>query len=318
MADNDDKRTDDTGAKKTLTLKGGPGLGNRPGMSRGPSRSTVVVEKRTRLLLKDLANLRHRESSVRLHERAERPDRAGDENAISDGRLPGEADPFAVDLLERVRPLVGRQLDPVGVPRVRRDDPGAGVDVVLVDLSHRLRIGDVQRRLGLVGRRAAGNEKGADRAVGEEHLFGDCASKIFLHERQTPPENREASSYPSSRRLSHLFLPPGGAGRRAKNPDLAPGEPRRDARIRLPWAASGFALVAKPASGRSLTHSRCGRCAKRRPRRQAPAGSKSSFNTSSEPIGCQTPRHFRAASRRARLVPSSRAAFVGPPRKEPV
>ena len=47
MADNDDKRIDDTGAKKTLTLKGGPGLGNRPGMSRGPSRSTVVVEKRT-------------------------------------------------------------------------------------------------------------------------------------------------------------------------------------------------------------------------------------------------------------------------------
>ncbi|WP_240231347.1 translation initiation factor IF-2 [Devosia lacusdianchii] len=52
MAENDDKRTDDTGAKKTLTLKGGPGLGNRPGMSRGPSRSTVVVEKRTRLVPK--------------------------------------------------------------------------------------------------------------------------------------------------------------------------------------------------------------------------------------------------------------------------
>ncbi|GLQ55987.1 translation initiation factor IF-2 [Devosia nitrariae] len=49
MADNDDKRTDDTsgaGGKKTLTLKGGPGLGNRPGMSR--SSRTVVVEKRTR------------------------------------------------------------------------------------------------------------------------------------------------------------------------------------------------------------------------------------------------------------------------------
>ena len=52
MADNDDKRTDDTGAKKTLTLKGGPGMANRPGMSRGPSRSTVVVEKRTRLVPK--------------------------------------------------------------------------------------------------------------------------------------------------------------------------------------------------------------------------------------------------------------------------
>ena len=52
MAENDDKRTDDNGAKKTLTLKGGPGLGNRTGVSRGPSRSTVVVEKRTRLVPK--------------------------------------------------------------------------------------------------------------------------------------------------------------------------------------------------------------------------------------------------------------------------
>ncbi|SMQ85808.1 bacterial translation initiation factor 2 (bIF-2) [Devosia lucknowensis] len=53
MADNDDKRSDDTGAKKTLTLKSGAGLGNRPGgMSRGPSRSTVVVEKRTRIVPK--------------------------------------------------------------------------------------------------------------------------------------------------------------------------------------------------------------------------------------------------------------------------
>ena len=52
MADNDDNRTEDTSAKKTLTLKGGPALGNRPGMSRGPSRSTVVVEKRTRMVPK--------------------------------------------------------------------------------------------------------------------------------------------------------------------------------------------------------------------------------------------------------------------------
>lgn len=52
MADNDDKRSDDSGAKKTLTLKGGPALGNRAGTSRGPSRSTVVVEKRTRVVPK--------------------------------------------------------------------------------------------------------------------------------------------------------------------------------------------------------------------------------------------------------------------------
>src|SRR5690606_27179863 len=49
MADNDDKREDGAGGKKTLTLKGAPGLGGRPGMSRS-SRSTVVVEKRTRVV----------------------------------------------------------------------------------------------------------------------------------------------------------------------------------------------------------------------------------------------------------------------------
>jgi translation initiation factor IF-2 len=49
MADNDDKREDGAGGKKTLTLKAAPNLGNRPGMSRS-SRSTVVVEKRTRVV----------------------------------------------------------------------------------------------------------------------------------------------------------------------------------------------------------------------------------------------------------------------------
>jgi translation initiation factor IF-2 len=50
MADNDDKHGDDAGAggKKTLTLKGAPNLGSRPGMSR--SSRTVVVEKRTRVV----------------------------------------------------------------------------------------------------------------------------------------------------------------------------------------------------------------------------------------------------------------------------
>ena len=50
MADNDDKRDDSgAGGKKTLTLKGAPGMGGRPNMTR-PSRSTVVVEKRTRFV----------------------------------------------------------------------------------------------------------------------------------------------------------------------------------------------------------------------------------------------------------------------------
>jgi len=48
MADSDDKQHDGA-PKKTLTLKGGPSAGARPGMSRGPAR-TVVVEKRTRVV----------------------------------------------------------------------------------------------------------------------------------------------------------------------------------------------------------------------------------------------------------------------------
>ncbi len=50
MADNDDKREDSgAGGKKTLSLKGAPNLGGRPNMTRS-SRSTVVVEKRTRFV----------------------------------------------------------------------------------------------------------------------------------------------------------------------------------------------------------------------------------------------------------------------------
>ncbi len=50
MADNDDKRDDSgAGGKKTLTLKSAPGMAGRPNMTK-PSRSTVVVEKRTRFV----------------------------------------------------------------------------------------------------------------------------------------------------------------------------------------------------------------------------------------------------------------------------
>jgi translation initiation factor IF-2 len=50
MADNDDKRNEESaGGKKTLSLKGAPNLGGRPNLSRS-SRNTVVVEKRTRFV----------------------------------------------------------------------------------------------------------------------------------------------------------------------------------------------------------------------------------------------------------------------------
>src|SRR3954454_9637218 len=47
MADSDDKNDGTT--KKTLSLKGGPSVGARSGMSRGPAR-TVVVERKNRVM----------------------------------------------------------------------------------------------------------------------------------------------------------------------------------------------------------------------------------------------------------------------------
>ena len=42
MADSEDKH-DDGAHKKTLTLKGGPSVGARPGMSRGPARTAQAA-----------------------------------------------------------------------------------------------------------------------------------------------------------------------------------------------------------------------------------------------------------------------------------
>ena len=140
------------------------------------------LEENARLFLEDLTHLHHRQGPVRLDESAERPDRAGDEDHLTRRRLARQPNPFAVDLLERVRPLVRRQLHPVRVPRVRRDDPRARVAIVLVDVAHRFRVGHVQRRLGLVRRRAAGDEEGPHRSVGEQNVFGDRLAKVFLHE----------------------------------------------------------------------------------------------------------------------------------------
>ena len=57
MADSDDKTTDGT-HKKTLTLKGGPSVGARPGMSRG-GRSTVVVERKNRVVPRGTTGASH-------------------------------------------------------------------------------------------------------------------------------------------------------------------------------------------------------------------------------------------------------------------
>ncbi|HQZ12919.1 MAG TPA: translation initiation factor IF-2, partial [Devosia sp.] len=69
MADNDDKHEDGSGHKKTLTLKGGAGVGARPGMSR--SSRTVVVEKRTRIVPPRAGEVRAPGTSPRPHPTSE-------------------------------------------------------------------------------------------------------------------------------------------------------------------------------------------------------------------------------------------------------
>ena len=102
-------------------------------------------EEHARLLFEDLAHLRQVQRTVGLHQRAERSDRAGDENEIPGGGFLREAHAFAVDLFERVGPLVRRELDAVGVPGVGREDARPGFEIIVVDLPHRLGIGGGQR-----------------------------------------------------------------------------------------------------------------------------------------------------------------------------
>lgn len=60
MSDTDDKRGDDAGGKKTLSLKGAPNAGGRPAMSR--TARTVVVEKRTRRVVTPGQGVPHAQS----------------------------------------------------------------------------------------------------------------------------------------------------------------------------------------------------------------------------------------------------------------
>ena len=140
------------------------------------------VQEDACLLFEDLTHLDQREASVRLDQGAERPDRSRDKNHFARGRLPGQAHPLPVDLLERVRPFVGRQLHPVGVPGVCRQDARSGVDIVPMNLRDRLGIGEIERGLGLLRSGPARVEQGSDRAVGQQKLFGQGLAKILLHE----------------------------------------------------------------------------------------------------------------------------------------
>ena len=139
------------------------------------------LEERAPLFLEDLADLGEVERAIRLDEGAERADRARDERKLAGRGFASQTDTFPVDLLERVGPLVRRQLDAVGVPRVGREDPRPGIQVVLVDLAHRVGVREVQRRARLARQGAAGGQQRPDRPVGEQDLFGDGLAEVFLH-----------------------------------------------------------------------------------------------------------------------------------------
>ena len=170
---------------------------------------------------------------------------------LAGGRFARDARALAVDPLERVRPLVGRELDAVGVPGVRREDPGAGRDVVVVHFADRFGIGQVQRRFRLVGRCAARDEQRSDRAVRQEDFFGERLAKVVFH-RST---NKKASR--CERRGA--LRPDRGASPSSllasENSGL--GTCRSAPRCADP--------VAVGSTGRSLAHSGCGRAGVRRP-----------------------------------------------------
>ena len=173
------------------------------------------------------------------------PDRARDEDELAGGRLPGQAHALAVDLLERVGPLVRRQLDAVGVPRVRREDPGAGVEVVVVDLAHGVRspTGSAASAPG-PGRRPREVSSVPIAPSASRTSSAIVLRKSFFIWRPTkkPLDARGAGPCGPSRGAPHLLL-------HAENSGIGTCRAAPRCAVRLPWGSSG----------RSLAHSGCGR-----------------------------------------------------------
>uniref|UniRef100_UPI0037BEC37E translation initiation factor IF-2 n=1 Tax=Devosia aquimaris TaxID=2866214 RepID=UPI0037BEC37E len=210
MADNDDKRTDDNGAKKTLTLKGGPGLGNRPGMSRGPSRSTVVVEKRTRLVPKP-----------NVPSGAQRPAAGGSsQNSRPQGGRPGQQAPRAPLGLSAAEAEARRQALALAGARQAEDRERFAAEEA--------------RRMEEDARRRQIREEAARAEA--ERLAAEAAASAAPAEEAKPVEQAPAAEAPSAAAPAAESAPAVPASQRNPGPSSVrvvagrPGQPPRPTR----------------------------------------------------------------------------------------
>jgi hypothetical protein len=107
---------------------------------------------------------------------ADRADRAGHEGATP-GRLARDPRPLAVDLPNLCLQAVGPQLEAVGTERVRLDDVGPRLDVLVVDLPHEAGTREVELVEAPVQEDAAGVEHGAHGPVEDDGPFGQAVEK---------------------------------------------------------------------------------------------------------------------------------------------
>jgi translation initiation factor IF-2 len=203
MADNEDKR-DEAGHKKTLSLKGSPNLGSRPGMSR--SSRTVVVEKRSRVVPQ-----RGAAAPARPHPANEQapPQRAAQRSAPTGGAprtAPRPSGLNAAETAARARVL-------------SQAESRLAEDRARFEADEARRLEDERRRREI--REQAERDEAARNARVAEERAGDLAVQEVA---AVATPSREAR--PSPARRPGAGPRPGGAGPRpVPNADLPPPPP---------------------------------------------------------------------------------------------
>ena len=135
-------------------------------------------DERLRLLPEVRFGLVGAHLAPRLDAHAEWPHGARHVRLIARGLL-RDARAFDIDLAHLVAQTERPQLDAVGAERVGLEHVGAGADVVLMDLRHRVGRHDVQRVEAAVDEHALRVEHRPHRAVADEHAFIESREKRF-------------------------------------------------------------------------------------------------------------------------------------------
>jgi translation initiation factor IF-2 len=221
MADNDDKHEDGSGHKKTLTLKGGAGVGARPGMSR--SSRTVVVEKRTRIVPPRSAGDGRSAPSPRPHP-------ASEQKASQPSLRPQSRPPQSAGGRPAGRPLGGLSAaEAAARDRVLRDSKArVAEDSARFAAEEARRIEDENRRREVREQAAREEAERARQREADAAVVEVAAIATPSRESRPSPARRPGAGTPANRAPASPEMPPAppseGDGRRIRaTPTARPG-----------------------------------------------------------------------------------------------